>query len=98
MALKTVSASQFWSKGFTFCCFIPLAVLTALHVAVESYLNAAWQAVTLAILCVNNYLLCSNYTLRRELFEQLQINIALIEYLKKFIKDDEENNVRENEK
>ena len=82
MALKTVSASQFWSKGFTFCCFIPLAVLTALQIAADNYCGAGWQAVMLAILCVNNYLLCSNYTLKKELWEQLQVNLALIEHVK----------------
>lgn len=92
MALKTVSASQFWSKGFTLCCFIPLAVLTALQIAADNYWGAAWQAVTLAILCVNNYLLCSNYTLKKELLEQLQVNLALIQSFKDILKKEESEN------
>ena len=83
--MKTVSSKQFWSKGFTFVCFIPLTILAVLQIMAENWMAATWQVVTLAILCVNNYLLCSNYTLKKDLFEQLQINIALIQHIKEDI-------------
>lgn len=84
-----VTAKQFFSKGFSFCCFIPLAALTVLQIASGNYWSAAWQAVTLAILCVNNYLICSNRNLRDkyvqmldDFYEEVEINIALIEYIR----------------
>ena len=80
MKPTTVTFQQFWSKGFTFVCFIPLTILAVLQIMAENWMAATWQVVTLAILCVNNYLLCSNYTLKKELYEQLQINLALIQY------------------
>ena len=85
--MKTVSSKQFWSKSFLCVCFIPLTILAVLQIMAENWMAATWQVVTLAILCVNNYLLCSNYTLKKELFEQLQINLALIEYTKENIKN-----------
>lgn len=85
-----VSAKQFWSKGFLFCCFIPLAVLTALHIASGNYWGAAWQTATLILLCANNYLLCANQILKNELFEQLQLNIDLLELTKKTVQEKDE--------
>lgn len=87
--MKTVSAKQFWSNGFSFCCFIPLAVLIVLQLAANNYWDALWQTIVLLLLCVNNYLLCSNYTLKKDLLEQLQLNLALIEYIKEFFKNED---------
>lgn len=83
--MKTVTSKQFWSKGFIICCFVPLAALVVLQAYIGDYWSAVWQAVVLAILCVNNYLMCSNETLARELHDQLLINIELIEFIKKNI-------------
>lgn len=77
-----VTAKQFFSKGFVWCCLIPMLVFTLLHIYVGDWKNAAWQAVTLAILCANNYLLCSKANPEDALLEELQINIALIEYIR----------------
>jgi hypothetical protein len=85
MKPTTVTFQQFWSKSFLCVCFIPLTILAVLQIMAENWMAATWQVVTLAILCVNNYLLCSNYTLKKELFEQLQINIALIQHIKEDI-------------
>ena len=89
--MKTVSAKQFWSKGFSFCCFIPLVVLTILQLTSGNTAEAIWQTVMLVLLCVNNYLLCSNYTLKKDLLEQLQVNLALIEYTREQLKKESEN-------
>ncbi|MBO5681108.1 MAG: hypothetical protein J6T08_05275, partial [Lentisphaeria bacterium] len=61
--MKTVKPRNFWSKGFVFLCFVPMLVFTILHAVSGSWINATWQAVTLLILCANNYLLCLNDTL-----------------------------------
>ena len=87
--MNTVRAKHFWSKGFIFCCFIPLAVLTVLQVSEDNYWGAAWQFITLLLLCVNNYLLCSNNNLKLELLEQLQVNLALIQHLKEMLNEEE---------
>lgn len=88
--MALVTSNQFWSKGFLFCCFAPLTILTVLQMLAENWIAAVWQAVILAILCVNNYLLCSNCTLKEELLEQLQVNLALIEHIKENLNEESE--------
>lgn len=89
--MTTVSAKQFWNKGFICCCFVPLAILIVLQLGASNYWDAMWQTVILLLLCVNNHLLCENYKLKKELFEQLQVNLALIEYTREQLKKESEN-------
>lgn len=80
---------SFWSKEFVWCCFVPMVVFLVLHIYAGDWKNAAWQFVMLLIMCVNNLLLCSNSRLKKELFEQLQVNISLIEHIKETLKKEE---------
>jgi hypothetical protein len=86
--VRILTTKQFWNNGFIFCCFAPLALLTILQFAADNYLGATWQAITLLLLCVNNYLLCSNNNLKKELLEQLQVNLALIQHLKEILNEE----------
>lgn len=86
--MRILTTKHFWNNGFIFCCFTPLTLLTILQIAADNYLGAMWQAITLLLLCVNNYLLCSNNNLKKELLEQLQVNLALIQHLKEMLNEE----------
>lgn len=80
-----VSTKQYWSKSFAFICFFPQIVLIALYLMQGCWMMFAFQTIILMLCCFNNYLLCENYSIKKEVINQIQINLNLIDYIKKKI-------------
>jgi hypothetical protein len=92
-----VSPKQFFNRGFTFGCFIPLGVIAFLYALSGDWRALAWQVIILLAGCIINYQVCFIDKLKKqyiavldELQEQLEVNIALIGYIKEEIKKEEE--------
>lgn len=92
-----VSPKQFFNAGFTFGCFVPLGVIAFLYALSGDWRAFAWQVIVLIAACIINYQTRFINNLKKqhiavidELQEQLEVNIALIGYIKEEIKKEEE--------
>jgi hypothetical protein len=84
-----VSPKQFFNRGFTCGCVLPLGLFVTLYITDGDWLTATWQTVMLLAACVIRYQHCCISTLKEryvaaleDLRDEAGVNLALIEYIK----------------
>lgn len=83
---------QFFNIGFTLCCAVPMGLFVVLYAISGDYRAMVWQTFCLLACCIINAQCCMIKNMREshletleELREELQINIALIKYMRKLL-------------
>lgn len=74
-----------WNKWFVCCCFMPICAILVMLALAGDWKSFIWQFLALILICENHKLHCSVHDYRKELYDEIEMNISLLQIIREDI-------------